>query len=74
MIDKTTHDTAPSTAFLTQEEVAKMLRVSQRHVANLQRKGLLPYLRLGRRVIYERTRLMKALDAITARTAKEVLG
>jgi excisionase family DNA binding protein len=59
---------------LTQEEVAQMLRVSQRHVANLQRKGLLPYLRLGRRVIYERTRLMKALDAITARTAKEVLG
>ena len=74
MIDKTTHDTAPSTTFLTQEEVAKMLRVSQRHVANLQRKGLLPYLRLGRRVVYERTRLMKALDAITARTAKEVLG
>jgi excisionase family DNA binding protein len=73
MIDKTKQDTAPSTAFLTQEEVAQMLRVSQRHVANLQRKGLLPYLRLGRRVIYERTRLMKALDAITARTAAEVL-
>ena len=74
MIDKTQRDTAPNTAFLTQEEVAKMLRVSQRHVANMQRQGLLPYLKLGRRVIFERSRLMKALDEITTRTAAEVLG
>ena len=46
----------------------------QRHVANMQRKGLLPYLTLGRRVIFERSRLMKALDEITTRTAAEVLG
>lgn len=64
----------PNEAFLTQEEVATMLRVSQRHVANMQRQGLLPYLKLGRRVIFERNRLMKALDEITARTAEEVLG
>jgi excisionase family DNA binding protein len=69
-----TNDTARGEAYLTQEEVAKMLRISQRHVANMQRKGLLPYLKLGRRVIFERSRLMKALDEITTRTAAEVLG
>jgi excisionase family DNA binding protein len=69
-----TNDTARGEAYLTQEEVAKMLRVSQRHVANMQRQGLLPYLKLGRRVIFERNRLMRALDEITARTAAEVLG
>ena len=66
-------DVTSSEMFLTQEEVATMLRVSQRHVANMQRQGLLPYLKLGRRVIFERSRLMKALDEITTRTAAEVL-
>jgi excisionase family DNA binding protein len=74
MSEKAIDDKMPDSAFLTQEEVATMLRVSQRHVANMQRKGLLPYLKLGRRVIFERNRLMKALDEITTRTAAEVLG
>ena len=38
MSDKTADHSMPDSAFLTQEEVAKVLRVSQRHVANLQRK------------------------------------
>lgn len=74
MSEKTTDHSMPDSAFLTQEEVAKVLRVSQRHVANLQRKGLLPYIRLGRRIIFERSRLMKAIDNISTRTAAEVLG
>jgi excisionase family DNA binding protein len=67
-------ETAPNGAYLTQEEVAKLLRISQRHVANLQRKGLLPCLRLGRRVIYERFRLAKALEEISTKTAAQILG
>ena len=74
MSGKTADHSMPDSAFLTQEEVAKVLRVSQRHVANLQRKGLLPYIRLGRRVIFERSRLLKAIDDISTRTVAEVLG
>lgn len=74
MSERSIDNKMPDSAFLTQEEVAKMLRVSQRHVANMQRQGLLPYLKLGRRVIFERNRLVKALDEITTRTAAEVLG
>ena len=67
MSGKIADHSMPDSAFLTQEEVAKVLRVSQRHVANLQRKGLLPYIRLGRRIIFERSRLMKAIDNISTR-------
>jgi excisionase family DNA binding protein len=74
MSEKTAGHSMPDSAFLTQGEVAKVLRVSQRHVANLQRKGLLPYIRLGRRVIFERSRLLKAIDDISTRTVTEVLG
>ena len=74
MNDTATDCKMPDSAFMTQEEVAKVLRVSQRHVANLQRKGLLPYIRLGRRIIFERSRLLKAIDDISTRTVAEVLG
>ena len=62
-----------SPSFMTQGEVADFLRVSQRHVANLQRKGLLPCVKLGRRVIYPRDRVLKALEDISTRTTVEVL-
>jgi excisionase family DNA binding protein len=66
--------TAPvGASFMTQEEVADFLRVSQRHVANLQRRGLLPCVRLGRRVIYPRDRVLKALEDISTKTTAEVL-
>ena len=63
-----------SPSFMTQGEVADFLRVSQRHVANLQRKGLLPCVKLGRRVIYPRDRVIKALDSISTKTTAEVLS
>jgi hypothetical protein len=69
------HLTGPiSPSFMTQCEVADFLRVSQRHVANLQRKGLLPCVKLGRRVIYPRDRVIKALDSISTKTTAEVLS
>jgi len=74
MSEKAADYKMPESAFLTQEEVAKVLRVSQRHVANLQRRGLLPFIRLGRRVIFERSRLLKAIEDISTRTVAEVLG
>ncbi len=52
-------------AFLTVPEVAEFLRVSPRHIHNLIERGLVPVTRLGRRVLIERTRLLKALDKIT---------
>lgn len=67
--------TAPvGASFMTQGEVADFLRVSQRHIANLQRKGLLPCVKLGRRVIYPRDRVIKALEEISTRTTAEVLS
>jgi excisionase family DNA binding protein len=59
---------------MTQEEVADFLRVSQRHCANLRRQGLLPCIRLGRRVLFERNKVMKALEDISTKTISEVLS
>ena len=61
-------------SFMTQEEVADFLRISQRHCANLQRRGILPCVKLGRRVIYPRERVLQALEEISTRTVAEVLN
>jgi excisionase family DNA binding protein len=68
--------TAPTTGatIMTQGEVADFLRVSQRHVVNLTRNGILPAFRLGRRVLFERNKVMKALEDISTKTISEVLN
>jgi excisionase family DNA binding protein len=50
---------------MTVNEVAEFLRVSPRHVHNLIERGLVPVTRLGRRVVIEQSKLIKALDRLT---------
>lgn len=53
---KTNTDTAPLRTrppyLLTAREAAEALRISPRHLADLAEEGLIPRVRLGRRVIY----------------------
>lgn len=52
-------------AFLTVVEVADILRCSTRHVHNLINRGLIPVTRLGRRVVVERAKLLRAVESLT---------
>ena len=51
--------------YTTEEELAKELRVSQRHLINMRNRRLLPHLKLGRRVIYDKFAVQKALEKLT---------
>ena len=51
----------------TEEELAKELRVSQRHLINLRNRRLIPFVRLGRLIRYDRRAVAKALDKLTVR-------
>ena len=49
---------------LTRREAAAYLRMSERHLRNLIREGLIPEIRAGRRKrLYRRTALIKALES-----------
>ena len=47
--------------FLTQEEVAKFLRCTKQTVINWVRKGLLPETRIGRRVMYSKSDVLRQI-------------
>lgn len=51
--------------YTTEEELSKELRVSQRHLINMRNRRLLPHLKLGRRVIYDKLAVQKALEKLT---------
>ena len=46
---------------INEQELAKELRVSLRHVTNLRARKLLPFLRLGRAIRYDRAAVERAL-------------
>lgn len=48
-------------AALTVAEAAPLLRVSERHLRELLRRGEVPSLRLGRRVVIPTARLLREL-------------
>jgi excisionase family DNA binding protein len=51
----------------TAEELAKELRVSQRHLINLRNQKLIPHIKLGRLVRYDRAQVEKALQKLTVK-------
>jgi excisionase family DNA binding protein len=53
---------------LTEDQVAEMLSVSPRHVGYLRQRRLLPYIRLGRIVRFDRAQLIEAVAALTVAT------
>ena len=52
-------------SYTTEEELAKELRVSQRHLINLRNRRLIPFVRLGRLIRYNRAAVEKAIQKLT---------
>ncbi|CEF48934.1 unnamed protein product [uncultured bacterium] len=51
--------------FVTERELAKELRISLRHLINLRNRRLVPHIKLGRLIRYDRTAVEKALEKLT---------
>jgi excisionase family DNA binding protein len=51
--------------YSTEYELAEELRVSQRHLINLRNRRLIPHLKLGRLIRYDRAAVEKALEKLT---------
>jgi excisionase family DNA binding protein len=54
----------PPAPFLTKSQLAMLLRCSERHVDNLRRRGLLPYINLGRSVRFRRDAVLTAIKKL----------
>jgi DNA-binding XRE family transcriptional regulator len=56
------------TDIITEKELAKELNLSLRHLINLRNERLLPYIKLGRRLIrYDRHAVASAIQKLTVR-------
>ena len=53
--------------YTTEEELARELRVSQRHLINLRNRRLIPFVRLGRLIRYNRAAVEKAIQKLTVK-------
>lgn len=56
---------------LTIAEAAKELRISEAHARNLERNGLLPSVRLGRRILIPAGMLEKFIEEMAEESRKE---
>jgi hypothetical protein len=52
---------------VTEKELAEELRISLRGLINLRNRRLLPHLRIGRLIRYDRAAVEKALEKLTVR-------
>jgi excisionase family DNA binding protein len=53
--------------YITEFELSEELRVSQRHLINLRNRRLIPHLKLGRLIRYDRAAVEKALEKLTVK-------
>ena len=51
-------------SIMTTAEVAEELGISKTHVHELRKQGILPYLKLGKTVRYEKEKLIKAIEKL----------
>jgi len=51
-------------SIMTTAEVAEALGISQTHVHELRKQGLLPYLKLGKSIRFEKMKLQKAIEKL----------
>jgi len=56
---------------LTAHEVAKLLKVSRRHVDRLKREEGLPHIHLGKRVVFPREQVLEWLNQRVSRTSEK---
>jgi excisionase family DNA binding protein len=54
-------------SYITEWELAEELRVSQRHLINLRNRRLIPHIKLGRLIRYDRAAVEKAIEKLTVR-------
>jgi excisionase family DNA binding protein len=54
----------PLALILTKAQLAGLLRCSERHVDNLRRRGLMPYINLGRSVRFRRDAVLSAIQKL----------
>jgi excisionase family DNA binding protein len=53
----------PNDALLTKKELAARLKVTVRTVENWQRRGVLPYIKIGKVVLFEYSEVLEFLKA-----------
>ena len=51
-------------SIMTTAAVAEALGISQTHVHDLRKQGVLPYLKLGKSIRYEKSKLLKAIEKL----------
>jgi len=56
---------------LSEREAARLLSVSPRHLFNLRKQGLVPYVNLGGRVLYPRQELATWIAEQVATTTRD---
>ena len=51
-------------SIMTTAEVAEALGISKNHVHNLRKQGVLPYIKLGNSIRYEKSKLIKVIEQL----------
>jgi len=64
-------DVVPERLLLSVIETAAALNLAPRTIAQLSARGLLPFIKVGRRTLYPRDRLLKWIDAQADRRSEE---
>lgn len=54
-------------SYITEDELARELRISQRHLINLRNRRLIPHIRLGRAIRYDPVAVDKAIEKLTVK-------
>lgn len=67
-------DVVPERLLLSVLETATALNLAPRTVAQLSARGILPFIKVGRRTLYPRDRLVKWIDAQADRRSEEEAG
>ena len=52
---------------IKEKDVLELLQCSQRHLVNLRRKRLIPFIRLGRAVRYNPDAVSRAMEKLTVK-------
>ena len=51
--------------YITEQEQAKLLHCSERHIWNMRKRRLLPFIKLGRLVRYNPEAVARAMEKLT---------
>lgn len=66
MVDRTSEK-----ALLSERQAACLLNISPRHLWRLRQRGVVPYIRLGGRILYPKAKLLEWIESNTISPEKE---